>query len=62
MDTSQINTVSKAGGKVKVTAATFGCKYNSKKECYNFLTQGCKAYLPSYECTVVYWLKQLING
>ena len=32
----------------QVTAAAFAAKYRSKKECFEFLTVGCKAYLSSY--------------
>ena len=32
----------------QVTAAAFAAKYRSKKECFEFLTVACKAYLSSY--------------
>ena len=32
----------------KISAAEFAAKYKSKKECFNFLTVACKAYLSSY--------------
>jgi len=41
----------------KVTAAEFAAKYKSKRECFNFLTVACKAYLSSYETVTIYFLK-----
>ena len=41
----------------KITAAEFAAKYKSKKECFNFLTVACKAYLSSYETMTIYFLK-----
>lgn len=48
--------------KVAITAAEFRAKYNSKKECFNFLSVDCKAYLSSYETVTIYFLKDLIGG
>ena len=41
----------------KVTAAEFAAKYKSKRECFNFLTVACKAYLSSYETVTIYFVK-----
>ena len=41
----------------KITAAEFASKYKGKKECFNFLTVACKAYLSSYETVTIYFLK-----
>jgi len=41
----------------KVTAAEFAAKYKSKRECFNFLTVACKAYLSSYNTVTIYFLK-----
>ena len=51
-----------ASQKVTVTAQEFRAKYNSKKECFNFLSVDCKAYLSSYETVTIYFLKDLIAG
>ena len=48
--------------RVTITAQEFRAKYNSKKECFNFLTVDCKAYLPSYETVTIYFLKDLMAG
>ena len=48
--------------KVSLTASEFRAKFNSKKECFNFLTVNCKAYLSSYETVTIYFLKDLIAG
>lgn len=48
--------------KVTITAQEFRAKYNSKKECFNFLSVDCKAYLSSYETVTIYFLKDLISG
>ena len=41
----------------KITAAEFAAKYKGKRECFNFLTVACKAYLSSYETVTIYFLK-----
>ena len=48
--------------KVSIPAAEFKAKYNSKKECFYFLSVDCKAYLSSYETVTIYFLKDLIAG
>ena len=35
-------------GRVSVSAAAFGAKYRSKRECFNFLAVECNVYLPAY--------------
>ena len=47
---------------VEISAKEFSAKYNSKRECYNFLTQEVGAYLPLYEQISVYFLKDIISG
>ena len=47
---------------VGVSAASFGAKFRSKRECYNFLTVECKFYLPAYDTLTIYFLKDLITG
>ena len=51
-----------ASQKVTITAQEFRAKYNSKKECFNFLSVDCKAYLSSFETVTIYFLKDLIAG
>ena len=51
-----------AGRNVTITAAEFRSKYNSKKECFFFLSVDCKAYLSSYETVTIYFLKDIIAG
>ena len=46
----------------QVTALAFASKYKSKREVYNFLAIEVKAYLPSYDCLTIYYLKDLVNG
>ena len=41
----------------RITMATFSAKFNSKQECYFFLSVECKAYLPPIDNTTIYWLK-----
>ncbi len=43
--------------KQQITATEFAAKYKGKKETFNFLTVGCKAYLSSYETVTIYFLK-----
>ena len=37
-------------------------KYQSKRECYNFLTVQVEIYLPPYETVTIYFLKDIISG
>ena len=34
--------------RVLIPAAEFAAKYESKRECYNFLAVDCDVYLPAY--------------
>jgi hypothetical protein len=36
------------GEQKQVSAAAFAAKYRSKKECFEYLTVACRAYLSSY--------------
>jgi hypothetical protein len=47
---------------IGISAAAFGAKFRSKKECYHFLTVECKFYLAPYESLTIYFLKDLITG
>ena len=42
---------------MQISAKEFGAKYKSKRECFNFLTVGAKAYLSAYETVTIYFLK-----
>lgn len=46
----------------QVSAKEFSAKYQSKRECYQFLTVTSKAYLSAHETVTTYFLKDLING
>ena len=48
--------------KSRVTATSFAAKFKSKREVYFFLTVDVKAYLPPFENTSIYWLKDIISG
>ena len=41
----------------RITTAAFSAKFNSKQECYFFLSVECKAYLPPIDNTTIYWLR-----
>ena len=47
---------------VQITSTAFGSKFQSKRECYTFLTLDVKAYLPDYKAVTVYFLKDLVSG
>ena len=40
----------------------FGSKFKSKKEVFQFLTIDAKAYLCSFDCLTIYFLKDLVDG
>ena len=46
----------------QVSAKEFSAKYQSKRECFQFLTVTSKAYLSAHETVTTYFLKDLING
>ena len=48
--------------RVSISAQEFRAKYNSKRECFNFLSVDCKAYLSSFDTVTVYFLKDVISG
>ena len=48
MSDQQNNQIPNPFASVKISAAAFGAKYRSKRECYNFLSVDCGVYLPSY--------------
>ena len=45
-----------------VNIQSFQAKYQSKRECYNFLTVQVEIYLPAYETVTIYFLKDIISG
>ena len=49
-------------GQQRVTAAAFAAKFQSKKECFNFLSVEVGAYLCSHDQLTIYFLRQLIAG
>ena len=46
----------------QVTAKEFAAKYQSKRECYNFLAVDAGVYLPAYDQVTIYFLKDLVSG
>ena len=47
---------------MRITAAEFAAKYQSKREVYRFLTAEARVYLPSYETVTVWHLRDLASG
>ena len=47
---------------VAIDSAAFGAKYQSKRECYRFLTHDCGAYLASYQSMTIWHMRDLISG
>ena len=47
---------------VHVNSNAFASKFQSKRECYTFLTLDVKAYLPPYKNITIYFLKDLVSG
>ena len=47
---------------IKVDAAAFGAKFQSKKEVYRFLTHDLGAYLSSYETMTIYHMADLSSN
>ena len=47
---------------VQVNAKAFATKYQSKRECWNFLAVQAAAYLPAFHCVTLFYLKQIIAG
>ena len=41
---------------VQILAKQFQAKFSTKRECYNFLTLDCKAYLPHYHTVTIYFV------
>ena len=48
--------------RVKITAAEFRAKANSKAEIFRILATDVGAFLPSYENLTIYHLKDILNG
>ena len=47
---------------VSILAREFAAKFSTKRECFNFLTLDCDAYLPHFDTVTIYFLKDLISG
>ena len=47
---------------VQVNAKAFAAKYQSKRECWNFLAVQAAAFLPPFHCVTLFYLKQIIAG
>lgn len=47
---------------VSVSVAEFSVRYQSKKECYAFLTQALKSYQAPANCVTIWHLKDQISG
>ena len=45
-----------------VSSKEFASKYRSKREIYNFLACDVGIFLPPYDNTTIYFLKELMNG
>ena len=45
----------------KVSSKAFSAKFNSKYECYYFLTVECKAYLPPIDNVTIYFVRMLLS-
>ena len=48
--------------RVKITAAEFRAKANSKAEIFRILATDVGAFLPSYEHVTIYHLKDILKG
>ena len=62
MDARDPNQPLQMNSKVKITAKEFASKFQSKRECFTFLTVDCHAYLPAYDTLTIYFLRDLISG
>jgi hypothetical protein len=47
---------------VRLDAAAFGSKFQSKREVYRFLTLECGVYLPSYETVTIFHMRDMVAG
>ena len=47
---------------VRMTAKEFAAKFSTKRECFNFLTLDCQAYLPHLSTVTIYFLKDLFRS
>ena len=43
---------------VQLLAKQFQAKFSTKRECFNFLTLDCKAYLPHYSTVTIYFVSR----
>ena len=62
MEGNQPININQMPQKVKVSAAAFGAKMQSKREVYRFLTAECGAYVSSYDTMTIWHLKELASG
>ena len=44
---------------VQLLAKQFQAKFSTKRECFNFLTLDCKAYLPHYSTVTIYFVSAI---
>ena len=47
---------------VPVNPASFGAKYQSKREVYRFVTHDCGCYISSYETMTIFHMRNLMAG
>ena len=47
---------------IQVSSKEFRAKYQSKRECYNFLACDAGIYLPPYDNVTIYFLKALLHN
>ena len=45
----------------RVSAKEFAAKFQSKRECYNFLASDVGIYLPPYDNVTIYFLRELMG-
>ena len=45
-----------------VSVQEFGARFQSKSECYRFLSSDCHVYLPSKTTSTIWFLKDLMSG
>ena len=56
------NAIGGGDARVTIDAKAFGAKFQSKKECYRFLSHDCGTYLAAYQSMTIWHLRDLISG
>ena len=51
-----------AQDKVRVPVSQFAAQFSTKKEVWDFLTQGCGAYCPHKDTCTIWHLRDMANG